>query len=138
MGRPSDELAITSLVSRYCQLLDDRRFAELGALHTADAPFEVMGATYRGPAAIQGFLDANVPPEARGRHLCFNTVVTWVDDDHAAAVSDYLVVVPTETGFAIGNPAAVGRYFDEFERTAQGWLFSSRRIAFFGQDAIPV
>jgi 3-phenylpropionate/cinnamic acid dioxygenase small subunit len=133
MSPIADELALMQLVSRYCHLLDDRRFDEVAALHADDATFTVMGATYRGPAEIEKFFVDNVPPEARGRHLCVNTVLD-VDGDQARGVTDYVVVVPGGSGFAITNPAAVGRYHDRFVRVADGWRLAARQIVFFGED----
>jgi hypothetical protein len=127
----TDDGAVRNLIGAYCQHLDDRRFADVGALHAPAATFEVMGRTYTGPAEIQGFFDDNVPPEARGKHLCFNTVLD-LEADRGTGVSDYAVLVPTETGFGLTNAAAVGRYIDEYVRDGGRWLFASRRIEFFG------
>jgi hypothetical protein len=128
----TDEGAVRNLIGAYCQHLDDRRFADLAALHAPDATFEAMGRVYRGPAEIQKFFDDNVPPEARGKHLCFNTVLL-LDGQRGTGVSDYAVLTPTSEGYGLGNAAAVGRYIDEFVRQGDHWLFASRRIVFFGQ-----
>jgi hypothetical protein len=127
----SDDAAVRNLIGAYCQHLDDRRFSDLAALHDADAAFEAMGKVYKGPAEIQRFFDENVPPEARGKHLCFNTVL-HLDGDRGSGVTDYAVLVPTATGYELTNAAAVGRYIDEFVRRDGQWLFASRRIEFFG------
>jgi hypothetical protein len=127
----TDDGAVRNLIGAYCQLLDDRRVAELAALHARDATFEAMGQTFRGPAEIQRFFDDNVPPSARGKHLCFNSVL-HLDDDRGTGVTDYAVLVPTEGGFGLTNAAAVGRYHDEFVREDGEWRFASRRIVFFG------
>jgi hypothetical protein len=127
----SDDGAVRNLIGAYCQHLDDRRFADLAALHAPDATFEAMGRTCQGPAEIERFFDENVPPEARGKHLCFNTVLD-LDGDRGSGVSDYAVLVPTGSGYGVTNAAAVGRYIDEFVRRDGQWLFASRRIEFFG------
>ncbi len=127
----TDDGAVRNLIGAYCQHLDDRRFAELAALHASDATFEAMGNVYRGPAEIQRFFDENVPPEARGKHLCFNSVV-HLEGDRGTGVSDYAVLVPTGTGYGLTNAAAVGRYHDEYVRDGGQWRFASRRIEFFG------
>jgi hypothetical protein len=127
----TDDAAVRNLIGAYCQHLDDRRFADLAALHAPEATFEAMGNVYRGPAEIQRFFDENVPPEARGKHLCFNSVLQ-LEADRGSGVTDYAVLVPTGSGYGLTNAAAVGRYHDEFVRQDGQWLFASRRIEFFG------
>lgn len=128
----SDLDGIRRVIAAYCQLCDDGKFDEWARLYTADATFTVMGQTYTGPADIKAFIEAGMPPELRGKHLCVNSLID-VDDSGSAATArtDFIFVGRGSEGFQI---TSAGRYHDSFVRDADRWLIRSRRIAFLGED----
>src|SRR5437879_13667227 len=84
----SDEDAIRRTIAQYCHLCDDGRFDEWADLYTDDATFSVMGTTYTGRADVQEFIERGRPPDKRGEHICFNSVID-VDDDGRSASGSY-------------------------------------------------
>lgn len=130
------EEAIRTTLARYSQLCDDGRFDEFADLFTEDAVFHVLGTDHVGRTAIAAFMTAAQPPEARGRHVTSNPVIT-VDGARATAVTDYLFVARVEGGFAITN---VGRYHDQLAADPaepDRWRFTRREIVFLGAEPRP-
>jgi hypothetical protein len=81
---------------------------------------------------LQDWITAAQPPELRGKHVCANPMID-IDPDgrHATGRTDYVFVARTDEGLAISS---AGRYHDTFEKVGDRWLFSSRRIAFMGEE----
>jgi uncharacterized protein (TIGR02246 family) len=127
----TDEEGIRRTLALYCQLCDDGRFDEFADLFTEAAELRVMGQVQAGREAIQMFMAVAQGPEARGKHVTSNTVIT-VDGHSARAFTDYLFVSKER---AITN---VGRYHDRLVREADGvWRFAEREIVFLGDDDAP-
>lgn len=115
----------------YCQLCDDGRFEEWASLFTDDATFSVMGETRRGPEDIKAYIEAGMPPEVRGKHVCANAVIDLdVSGEAADASTDFVFVGRVSSGLAITQ---AGRYLDRLVRVDGHWKFSSRRIVFLGE-----
>lgn len=124
----TDEDGIRRTIAQYAHLCDDGRFDEWAGLYTEDCRFTVMGQTYEGRDATKGFIVKGQPPEHRGKHICFNSVID-VDGNRASAVTDYIF---------IGKDKAIisaGRYHDVLVRDPDRWRFAERRIVFMGDDA---
>lgn len=134
----TDEEAIRRTIAQYCHFCDDGRFDEWADLFTTDARFTVMGSTHEGRNAVKAFIEQGQPPERRGKHVCFNSVID-VDagGSEARAWTDYVFVSRRgEGGFALANPTSAGRYHDRLVRD-QGdgrWRFAERRIVFLGDE----
>jgi 3-phenylpropionate/cinnamic acid dioxygenase small subunit len=126
-----DRAAIRTVLARYCQLCDDGRFEEWGLLFTDDAVFSVLGRDYIGRDAVVTFIAGAQPPEARGKHLISEPVIT-VDGDHASVRTDYAFIGRQGARLEV---TSTGRYVDRFVRTPDGWRFASRRIVFLGDEA---
>ena len=60
-------------------------------------------------------------------HLVTTTLVDVQSDDAATANSYFMFVTATTTTPSIQN---VGRYHDEFRKTADGWKLARREIRF--------
>jgi 3-phenylpropionate/cinnamic acid dioxygenase small subunit len=121
---------IRDVLARYCQLCDDGRFDEWARLFTDDATFSVMGETRHGPADIQAFIEAGMPPEVRGKHMCANTVIDLDESGASAdAATDFVFVGRVAGKLAITQ---AGRYLDRLVRVGDGWRFASREIVFLG------
>jgi uncharacterized protein (TIGR02246 family) len=127
----TDEEGIRRTLALYSQLCDDGRFDEFAQLFAADAEFRVMGMVHQGREAIQTFMAAAQGPEARGKHITSNTVIS-VDGHTARAFTDYLFVATDKT---ITN---IGRYHDALVREPDGvWRFQVREIVFQGEPTLP-
>lgn len=126
---PHDAIAAT--IAAYCQLCDDGRFDEWAQLFTDDARFVVMGRTHEGRAAIQAFIEAGQPPERRGRHATFNSLVRLDSAEGARAWTDYLFMDRER------SVTSVGRYHDELVPGPDGrWRFALREIVFMGDEPV--
>jgi uncharacterized protein (TIGR02246 family) len=125
----TDHDEIRGVLAQYCQLCDDGRFDEWGQLFTDTATFTVLGTTHEGRDAIQAFISAAQPPEARGRHMLSVPLITMTEGA-ADVATDYTFVARTEQGFAI---TSAGRYLDHLVRDGGRWRFASREIVFVGE-----
>jgi 3-phenylpropionate/cinnamic acid dioxygenase small subunit len=126
----SDEDAIRRTIAQYCQLCDDGRFDEWADLYTDNATFSVMGNTYTGRAEVKAFIEKGQPPESRGKHICFNTVIDVDrDGEYARACTDYIFIDRNRV------ITSAGRYHDRFVRQPDRWRFSERRIVFMGEES---
>ena len=117
------------MLTRYCQRCDDGAWDDWQDLFAPDATFSVLGRTYEGPPAIRAFLEAAMPPEARGKHVLAQSDIE-VDEGAgtATAVSDYVFVARAGEGYAI---TSAGRYHDTFTRGSDGaWRFRTHEIRF--------
>lgn len=126
-----DGEGVRRTLALYCQLCDDGRFDEWGALYTEDARFLVLGQVHEGPAAIQAFIEQAQPPERRGKHFMGQSLIDEQDDGTVTAVSDFTFIARTpQGGYAVTQ---AGRYHDELVRGDDGrWRFRSREIRFPG------
>jgi ketosteroid isomerase-like protein len=122
-----DERAIQRLMTRYCHLVDDGAFEEIGQLWTDDAELILRGETVTGPAAIAAVISGLQTPERRGIHVGVNVIID-VEGDGARALSDFVFMRREGTPDPIVK--FVGRYADQFVRTSDGWRFRRREIFF--------
>lgn len=131
----ADRAAITELIYRYAELVDDGDFEGVGRL--------LGRATFGGPrtpqvrgaeaiAAVFAMTTRRFPRDGRAgsprtRHLVLNPIVEVASDGTATARSTFCVVQATER-IAL-QPIVVGRYHDSFAREsggAGGWHFTAR------------
>jgi 3-phenylpropionate/cinnamic acid dioxygenase small subunit len=125
-----DKLAITELLYRYAELIDEGDFEGVGLLlaratfagtrsastSSAEAIAKLFGATTRRYPG-----HGNTP---RTRHLVLNPIVAVTDN--GTARSTFCVVQATETVSL--QPIVVGRYFDRFTCDDTGWYFTERQV----------
>jgi 3-phenylpropionate/cinnamic acid dioxygenase small subunit len=124
----SDEEDIRTTLAQYAHFCDDGRFDEWADLYTEDATFSVLGQTYKGREAVKSFIIKGQPPERRGKHICFNSVIE-VEGNEAWVVTDYAFMDKQKM---ITN---AGRYHDRLVRNRDRWRFAERRIVFMGEEA---
>lgn len=127
----ADELAIRTVLARYCHRCDDGDITGLVELFTDDAVYTYDGRTAEGAAGIaEFFAPMRDHPERRGKHLTVNTAVDPEGPDAATAVSDFLVLQ-----LADGRPvpAMTGRYVDRFVRRDGGWRIARRDTVLAGR-----
>ena len=87
-----------------------------------------MGQTNKGREAIKAWIVPAQPPEARGKHVCINTVID-TEGDEADAWTDFVFIGPDQT------ISRVGRYHDRLVKGRDRWRFAERRIVFMGDEA---
>ncbi|GEP56864.1 nuclear transport factor 2 family protein [Reyranella soli] len=120
-----DKEAIRELFSEYCFRMDEFRFAELGALFTADGEWIAPYSRARGPAEIAALMARNIPTEPRRKHFIMNSLIR-LDGDRATARTSYLVVLQAAGAGLV--PSVAGTYEDRLVRTSDGWRFHERRL----------
>lgn len=119
------ERALLRLIARYCFALDERRFAEVGALFTEDGTWDAPYARATGPMEIERLLSGLVPVSPRRRHFTSNRVLE-PSSEGARGRTYYMNVLDGEMGPRIGS---VGLYIDEFRLDRNGdWKFGDRRL----------
>ena len=120
-------LAIQQLHARYGQLVDDRRFEDLGELFCEDAVWEADPIRFEGRAAIVAGFEQIEPPEpGMVKHLTFAPVIAWAD---AIALT---VGKPGE----VSTVVAVGRYHDVLRKEGGCWRFA-HRVFVYSQQPLP-
>ena len=123
----SGRAAITGLIARYAELVDDGDFAGLGRL-LADAVFAGSGGAISGGAAIERMLRNTIivyPDGTPRTHHVVSNLVIEVDEATASARS-YVTVFQAVPGLEL-QPIAAGRYRDRFACREGRWRFTERR-----------
>lgn len=127
----ADEAACARLCVAFVKHLDERRYAQVLELFTADASLDRMGTVFEGRAAIAGFLEGR-STQVETRHLCTNIQIDVTSPDEASGSCELLffqgqAASDGSVQAALGSPAVV-QYQDRFIRTASGWRIQARRI----------
>lgn len=126
LARIAIEHACTKLIHRFCVLVDAYRHEELTALWSQDAVWETWRGPVHGRPAIRAYLDAKQQTDTT-IHVAHNVVIDVEDARNATgtAVFTYYGTKPKDP--ASLTPRVVGRYFDRFALTQEGWRFAHRR-----------
>ncbi|HEV3334393.1 MAG TPA: nuclear transport factor 2 family protein [Bryobacteraceae bacterium] len=118
---------IKTVLLNYGRYLDARDFGGYSRLFAKDGKWVGGFGTVEGPAAIQAFMEKNIPGPNKGNtyHLLSNFVID-VHGDTATAWSRWAYVIPG----ADGKPAIAqgGHYDDTLVRENGHWKFQ-RRVA---------
>ena len=131
--RLEDIQEIQTLLLNYGRYLDARDFAAYSRLFAKDGEWTGGFGSVTGPAAIQAFMEKNIPGPNRDHnfHLLTNFIID-VHGDTATAWSRWTFVTPNADKRPA--PAQAGHYDDLLVREDGHWKFK-RRVA--GND-IPV
>ena len=124
----SDEDEIRRTIAQYAHFCDDGRFDEWADLYTEDATFSAIGQTCKGREAIKEWIVKAQPPEARGKHVCINTVID-TEGGEADAWTDFVFITQDHA------TSRIGRYHDRLVKGRDRWRFLERRIVFMGDEA---
>lgn len=116
----------TRLVHRFCVLVDAYRHEELAALWAQDGVWETWRGPVHGRDEIRAYLNAKAQTDIT-IHIAHNVIVDVEDERNASGTAVF-----TYHGTQRGDPASltprvVGRYFDAFVLTDDGWRFARRR-----------
>jgi len=129
MTEVEDKLAISDLIARYPDIVDEREFDRLDELFTADAriDFSAFGGPTDSPAGIKQFLRDSLGLFARSQHMMGLPNIT-VDGDRARARTSCTNPMVMEKPDGTREVWLIGLWYDdEFERTADGWRFTARK-----------
>src|SRR4051794_21846934 len=124
-----DKLAIQELIARYPLVVDGRDWDGLDELFTADAriDFSAFGGPVDSPAGIKKFLADSLGMFARSQHMMGLPAIT-LDGDRARSRTSCTNPMVITDGEGVTKVWLIGLWYDdEFERTAAGWRFTSRR-----------
>lgn len=123
--RMEDVEEIRRVLTDYGRFLDARDFGAYSRLFAKDGEWVGGFGTVKGPAAIQAFMEKNIPGPntAHNYHLLSNFEID-VNGDTATAWSRWTFVVPGPDG----KPAMAqgGRYDDILIREEGRWKFKRR------------
>jgi uncharacterized protein (TIGR02246 family) len=123
--RLEDIQEIQNVLLDYGRFLDARDFAAYSRLFAKDGEWVGGFGTVQGPAAIQAFMEKQIPGPNRGNtfHILSNFKID-VHGDSATAWSRWTFVTPgPDKKPAI---AQAGRYDDTFVRESGKWKFKRR------------
>jgi hypothetical protein len=134
-----DKDAIVDLVHRYSFLFDHGRLEEVVRLFTPSCVIDY------GPGiapVIQGRIEFSTLLSTENPHAFLatshhnaNVLVTFDDADHAHVSTSLFAWHQAVEG---PNPRVWGYYFDEVERTPEGWLIARRELRVGGQENFDV
>jgi uncharacterized protein (TIGR02246 family) len=120
-----DKDEIRERLARYCFALDADRFEEMAALFTPDGVWETAFGTGTGRDGIVAQARSIASGERpRRAHLTTNIVID-LDGDSATARSNWVVIMNTPNGPAIGSG---GAYADRLVKLDGRWFFKHRTI----------
>jgi ketosteroid isomerase-like protein len=117
---------VRATIARYTHALDDGRTDDVVATYCPDGAFELPGTgTFEGHEALRKAY-ADWAPVRPQRHLVVNTLVTDWDEHEAAAISDVVLVLKGESGWAV---KFVARYHDVLHHDDGAWRFHRRTVS---------
>ena len=119
----SDDAAIRALIDRYSDAVFRRDAADWGACWAADARWSLMGTEVTGREAIVALWTQAMAGFVFVAFFAQPGVIV-VDGDRATGRVWTHEVLEAADG-SVTRP--VGRYDDDYARTAEGWRFSARR-----------
>lgn len=118
---------VRAAIAAYTQALDDGRTDDVVATFCPDGGCDIPGqGTYEGHDALRAAYAAWKPRRPQ-RHLVLNTLVNDWSDHEAHAVSDVVLVLKGDSGWAI---QLVGRYADILHNDNGTWRFHRRTADF--------
>jgi hypothetical protein len=124
-----DKMAISDLIARYPQIVDEREFDRLDEIFTADAriDFSAFGGPTDTPAGIKQFLRDSLGAFARTQHMMGLPDIT-LDGDRARSRTSCTNPMVVDKRDGTREVWLIGLWYDdEFERTADGWRFTARK-----------
>jgi hypothetical protein len=129
MGTTYAEVAagVGAAIAAYTLALDDGRTDDLVATFCSDGSVDIPGlGVHEGHDALREAY-ASIEPRRPQRHLVLNTLVTDWNDREATAISDIVLVLKGDAGWAI---QLVGRYHDVLHSDDGVWRFHRRTAEF--------
>lgn len=131
-GEWASHHAITTLMFRYTEYVDDADFASIGALF-ADGEMTTRGmaGAIVGADAVAGLYSHTSKVHPNGtlmtRHLTTNVIIDIDEAADAATAHSSFVVFQATPQVALA-PIVAGRYRDRFQRVDGTWRFAQREM----------
>jgi 3-phenylpropionate/cinnamic acid dioxygenase small subunit len=122
--------AITALVHRYAERLDDGDFEGVAALFAEATYGAADGPVRHGADAVLAAIRAAVvlhDGRPRTKHVVTNLTIEIDDQAGTATAQSYFTVLQATATLPL-QPILAGRYDDAFRRVDGAWRFSARRI----------
>ncbi len=118
---------VRAAIAAYTLALDDGRTDELVATFCPDGACDIPGlGVHEGRDALREAY-ARIEPRRPQRHLVLNTLVTDWNDREATAISDVVLLLKGDAGWAV---QLVGRYHDVLHSDDGVWRFHRRTAEF--------
>ena len=126
----ADSVAITNLLYRYAECMDNGDFAgAAGLFSTARIRIAVGDDGFVDAAGIRAIFESTVTRYADGtprtKHVTTNAIVDIDADGTTAAARSYYTVFQQVDDFAL-QPIIAGRYHDRFAKTDGVWRWVER------------
>jgi hypothetical protein len=125
---------IKQLVDNYAITRDNWDAKGHANLFTEQAKLIMNGAVTQGPEAIQKRIEG-LNHNGRSLHMMTSSQITIIDKNTATGIQYVAVYTNTpeqpvkeEESIAVKGPSRMGKYFDKYERTADGWKIAERRL----------
>ncbi|MGQ7793617.1 nuclear transport factor 2 family protein [Faunimonas sp. B44] len=121
-----------NLLYRHAQLSDQGRVAEAVGLFTPDGTWIRGGKPFTGHEQMMN--SSSRPANAVSRHFTSNPVVDVHDENHASAVTYYIVfrhdpgVPDPKLPLPLEGAFSAGEWHDRYVRTPDGWRFAYREV----------
>ena len=125
----SDRIEIQELLVRYSHSVDTRDWEMYENVFTPDAfiDYTCFGGPKGGVKEIRAFLEMAMPNFQSFQHMIANTVLDFVDDDHAKGRTICHNPMVMDVGEGKQHVFYCGLwYLDELVRTSDGWRIASR------------
>lgn len=118
---------VMATIAEYNHAVDDGRTDDVVATYCVDGSCDIQAlGAHQGHDALRAAY-AKVVPRAPQRHLVANTRVTEWSQEQASAVSDFVFMVPADSGWRV---MLIGRYHDTLHREGDKWRFHHREGSF--------
>lgn len=132
----ADRIALRELVERYARIPDDRDYALVAEIFSADATLAGPGFELQGHDAIRGAMQSI--EQYRATLHCVHNHLVEIDGDEARGetwcVANHLHEVngrPHKLDWGI-------RYQDRYRRQAEGWRITQRRLRVVWEQDAPL
>jgi hypothetical protein len=121
------DAGVRAALAAYAHALDDGRTDDVVATFCANGAVDIPGmGTHEGSDALRAAYDQWKPRRPQ-RHLVLNTHIVEWDEHEARAVSDVVVLLQGNEGWAM---QLVGRYHDMLHNDGGTWRFHRRAAEF--------
>lgn len=125
---------IKQLVDNYAITRDNWDAKGHANLFTEQAKLIMNGAVTQGREAVQKRIEG-LNHNGRSLHMMTSSQITIIDKNTATGIQYVAVYTNTpeqpvkeEESIAVKGPSRMGKYFDKYERTPEGWKFAERRL----------
>jgi hypothetical protein len=124
----ADYVELSRLVNEIAWRIDHGRADTVWQLFTPAGTLDSSGDPLVGQDEIRRWGEERSQSSAKTRHICSGMRFEYNGPDKAVGSTLLTVFIGEEPKVSAAIPSVVGEDHDEFVRTADGWLFASRRF----------